>query len=223
VTSFAAVLFDMDGVLIDSEPVWEDVRRRLVERLGGHWTDDMQRQMMGVRTDVWSSAFSDLVGRSLGPSAIVDLVIDDIAAEYRRHLPLIDGAADAVRNLARDFPLGLVSGSPRKLIDLTLRLADLTACFRTVMSTDEISRGKPAPDPYVELAHRLGFEPAACVAVEDSTNGLRSALAAQARVVAIPRGEHLPDEETLGLADAVLETIKDLTPARLQGLGATKL
>jgi HAD superfamily hydrolase (TIGR01509 family) len=212
VSTVQAVLFDLDGVLIDSEPVWERVRREFVERMGGHWNTQIQEQMMGVRTSEWSAALSELLGGSLTPTSVADLVVEEMAASYRRSLPLIQGAVETVHNLALRFRLGLASGSPRSLIKLALQLADLAHIFEVFVSTDELSHGKPMPDPYVYLAHRLGLEPQECAAVEDSANGLRSAFAAQARVVAIPRGQYLPDRETLTLAHTVLKNIIELTP-----------
>jgi len=213
-----ALLFDLDGVLIDSEPVWERVRRAFVHRHGAEWSADVQRSMMGVSTDVWSSALSELIGGEPGPDKVARLVIDEMASEYRRRLPMIDGAAEVVRRLARSYPLGIASGSPRSLIELVLELSGLAACFQAVLSSDEISRGKPAPDPYLELASRLGIEPADCAAIEDSSNGLRSALAAGAVVVAIPPRANIPDPDLLALAAAVLDDIGQLTPELLDGL-----
>ncbi|HSS93072.1 MAG TPA: HAD family phosphatase [Candidatus Dormibacteraeota bacterium] len=215
-----AVLFDMDGVLIDSEPVWERVRREFIERRGGQWSTELQKRMMGVSTAVWSEELSEQLAGSLSPSAVAGVVIAEMASSYQRFLPQIDGAAVVVRNLARHFRLGLASGSPRSLIVLALRIANLTDCFDVVLSTDEVNRGKPAPDPYEELARRLGLKPAECVAIEDSTNGLLSATAAGARVVAIPRGQHSPDAAALAAADAVLDDIYELTPELLLALPA---
>ncbi len=213
-----AVLFDLDGVLIDSEPVWERVRRAFVEGRGGRWSSDLQRRMMGVNTAVWSSALSEQLRGSLSPGAAAEMVIAEMASEYERRPPEIDGVAAAVRRLAARFRLGLASGSPNTLIVLALRLAGLEDCFDAALSADEVDRGKPAPDAYLELARRMGLDPAECVAVEDSTNGLRSAIAARMRVVAIPRGPHVPDEATLAATEAVLADITALTPELLLSL-----
>jgi HAD superfamily hydrolase (TIGR01509 family) len=213
-----ALLFDLDGVLIDSEPVWERVRRDFAERSGAPWTGAVQVRMQGVSTSTWSTTLSDLVGGSPPPAVVAELVIAELASSYRRDLPLIPGAAAAVRRLSTRFVLGLASGSPRSLIELTLQLVGVAECFQAVLSADEVGRGKPMPDPYLELARRLDIEPSACIAIEDSTNGLRSALAAQMRVIAIPRGEHVPDRDVLARADATLADISELTPELLLGL-----
>jgi HAD superfamily hydrolase (TIGR01509 family) len=214
------MMFDLDGVLIDTEPIWERVRRTFAEQHGGIWTAELQTRMMGVRTADWSTALSQASGGAITPEAAADEVIDRLASAYRQGLPVIDGAVPTVRGLSRRFRLGLVSGSPTALIRLTLQLLDLTGCFEVAMSADEVRHGKPMPDPYLELANRLRLNPSACVAVEDSGNGIRSAAAAGARVVAIPRGEHQPDAATIHLADAVLHSITELTPELVTRLSA---
>lgn len=207
-----AVLFDLDGILVDTEPIWERVRRSFAEQHGGRWTGELQTQMMGARTADWSAALSSATGGKISPDAAAAAVVASLATAYRQRLPVIPGAPDAVRALARRFRLGLVSGSPAELIALTLQLMDLTECIEVAMSADEVKHGKPLPDPYLELAHRMRLDPGVCVGVEDSGNGIRSAAAAGMRVVAIPRGDHRPDATTLGLAAAELTSISELTP-----------
>jgi HAD superfamily hydrolase (TIGR01509 family) len=213
------VLFDLDGVLIDTEPIWERVRRTFAQEHGGRWTAELQTQMMGVRTADWSTALSNITRGKITPEAAAREVIEKLAALYRQNLPVIDGAVETVRALAPRFRLGLASGSPPELIALTLQLMELTECVDVAMSADEVQHGKPMPDPYVELARRLRLDPAVCVAVEDSANGIRSAAAAGAHVVAIPRGEHHPDSATLRLAGAVVRSIFELTPELVMSLG----
>ena len=207
-----AVLFDLDGVLVDSEPIWEQIRRDFSTHRGGTWSGEVQRRMMGARTAEWATKLSENVGGQVSPEAAAKAVIDELAASYRTRLPLIPGAAEAVRALARDFKLGLVSGSPPSLIALSLELLGVTDCFEVTMSADDVARGKPAPDPYLELARRMGQSPAACAVVEDSGNGIRSGHAAGMLVIAIPRGEYQPDADTLSLAAAVLADITELGP-----------
>jgi HAD superfamily hydrolase (TIGR01509 family) len=211
-------MFDLDGVLIDSEPIWEHIRRRFAEERGGRWTGEIQRRMMGARTADWSGALSEVTGGTVSPESAAEAVIADLAATYRRDPPVIPGAQEAVRALARDFRLGLVSGSPPVLIHLVLQVLGLADCFEVAMSADDVAHGKPEPDPYLELARRLGVATAGCGAVEDSANGIRSAHAAGAQVVAIPRGEHQPDEAALKLAQVVLPSIRELTPDLVRGL-----
>ena len=208
------MLFDLDGVLIDTEPIWERVRRTFAQEHGGGWSGELQTQMLGVRTADWSN----ITGGKIRPEAAAREVIENLADAYRQDLPVIDGAVDAVRALAPRFRLGLASGSPPALIALTLQLMDLTDCIEVAMSADEVQNGKLMPDPYLELARRLHLDPAVCVAVEDSANGIRSAAAAGAHVVAIPRGEHRPDSATLRLAGAVVPSISELTPELVMSL-----
>lgn len=175
---------------------------------------------MGVRTNDWSTELRNATGGHLEPEAVATAVIEDLADEYRKGLPVIAGAVPAVRRLAAETRLGLVSGSPSSLIELVLRLTGLTDAFEVAMSADEVQRGKPAPDPYLGLAARMHVLPTSCVAVEDSANGIRSARSAGMAVVAIPRGEHRPGSEVLDLAGVVLDDISELTPAALRRLAA---
>jgi HAD superfamily hydrolase (TIGR01509 family) len=213
-----AICFDLDGVLVDTEPIWERVRRRYAEKRGGRWSDDLQARMMGVQTRAWAHELSEATGGQISPESVADEVIADLAREYERRLPVIDGAVPAVRSLAASFQLGLVSGSPQSLIALVLDLMGVADCFEVAMSADEVEHGKPDPDPYLGLARRLRVAPGACAAVEDSANGIRSAHSAGMHVVAIPRGKHRPAEEVLGLADRVLAGIAELTPGLVGGL-----
>ncbi len=217
--SIQAVLFDLDGVLIDTEPTWDRVRGEFAERHSGRWTAELQQRMMGARTADWSRALSDVTAGALTPETAAEEVIARLAAIYRRQLDMIPGAAGTVRVLAREFRLGLVSGSPEVLIRLVLHLSGLAGCFEVAMSADDVARGKPDPDPYIELAHRMGVATDHSAAVEDSANGIRSAAAAGAHVVAIPRGEHRPGAEILQLAAVVLESISELTPDLVRRLG----
>ncbi len=207
-----AVVFDLDGVLIDSEPVWEEVRRSFVAEHGGRWQPDSQRRLMGMSTAEWSRYLSEELGVGLPPREVATAVIDRMADRYRESLPLLPGAVDAGRRLAPAWRLGLASSSPPRLIRLVLERAAIAELFKAVGSTEDVERGKPAPDVYLAVTSRLDVQPRRCVAVEDSTNGLRSALAAGLRVVAVPRPEYPPDPETLARVDRVLGGLDELTP-----------
>ncbi|ROT34002.1 HAD family hydrolase [Micromonospora sp. HM5-17] len=206
-----AVIFDLDGVLVDSEPVWERVRRRYVDARGGRWQADTQHRLMGMSTGEWSRYLHDELGVPEPPERIAADVIGEMADEYARQLPLIDTAAEVVRRLARRWPLGLASSSPRRLIEVALEATALTDVFRATLSTEEVARGKPAPDAYLAVAERMGVPAGRCVAVEDSTNGVRAAAAAGMRVVAVPRRSYplTPDAEQL--AAVILTDITELT------------
>jgi HAD superfamily hydrolase (TIGR01509 family) len=213
-----AVVFDMDGVLIDSEPVWERVRRTFVADRGGRWPDDAQDRMMGMSTAEWSAYMSADFGLRLPPRQVADLVIAAMAAEYEIHLPLLPGAVDAVRALSARWPLAVASSAPKSLIGTVLDAAGLRPAFRAAVSSEEVERGKPAPDVYLEAAKRLGIAPANCAAIEDSSNGLRSAAAAGMTVIAVPRPEYPPAEDALAGARVVLGSLTGLSAAAVASL-----
>lgn len=214
-----AVVFDLDGVLIDSEPVWEQVRRGLVTERGGHWAADAQRRLMGMSTPEWARYLSEDLGVGLPPGEVAALVTERMAARYREHIPLLPGAAGAVRRLAARWPLGLASSAPAVLIETVLQAAGLRPDFQVTMSTEQVPHGKPAPDIYLAVAGCLGVTAAGCAAVEDSSNGLRSAAAAGLRVIAVPRPEYPPDPDALGQASLVLPGLDGLTPDAVAALG----
>jgi HAD superfamily hydrolase (TIGR01509 family) len=212
-----AVVFDLDGVLLQSEEVWDAVRERYVRERGGRYDDEVQRAMMGMSAPEWSRFLHEEAGVPDDPETINREVVRRMLEAYRRELPLLPGAVDAVRRAAAAFPLALASSSNREVFEAVLELADLADCFSATVSSEEVERGKPAPDVYLEAARRLGVLPERCAAVEDSHAGIRSAKSAGMRVVAIPNASYPPDEEALELADIVLESLDDLTPGRIEG------
>ncbi|MFE9581869.1 HAD family hydrolase [Nocardia sp. NPDC006044] len=207
-----AVVFDMDGVLIDSEPVWEQVRRDYVAERGGQWLPDAQQRLMGMSTREWSAYLSTDLGVDAAPETVARDVIERMAAHYDRAVPLLPGAIDAVRRMSGQWPLGVASSSPRALIDVVLGRTGLIEFFEATCSTEEVDRGKPAPDVYVAVAAALRQRPTDCAAVEDSSNGLRSAHAAGLRVIAAPRPEYPPAPDALALAAHVIADLAELTP-----------
>lgn len=211
-------MFDLDGVLIDSEPVWEQVRRQVVAEHGGHWTPQAQRRIMGMSTGEWARYLSEDLGVGLPPETVAAMVVEQMAARYTERLPLMPGAVEAVRRLAAGWPLGLASSSPPSLIGTVLDASSLRACFAAVMSTEQVARGKPAPDIYLAVAGRLGRRPQRCAAVEDSANGLRSAAAAGLPVIAIPHPEYPPEPDALALAMVALPGLAGLTADVITGL-----
>jgi HAD superfamily hydrolase (TIGR01509 family) len=217
-----AVVFDLDGVLVESEGVWNAARKDIALRSGGRWPPDAQRVMMGMSSTEWSAYMHEDLGVSMSPAEISDTVVARLADLYRGHLPLIPGARQAVIRLARVWPLGLASSANRRVIDLVLILARLKECFAATVSSEEVPRGKPAPDVYLESARRIGVLAERCAAVEDSSNGLRSAAAAGMTVFAVPNREFPPSDEALALAADVLDSIAELTPERLQRATAVK-
>jgi HAD superfamily hydrolase (TIGR01509 family) len=215
-----AVVFDLDGVLLDSEQVWDDVREQLTRERGGRWHGNAQREMMGMSSIEWSRYMHDTLGLAEPPEEISAEVVRRLEERYRNQLPLLAGAREAVERLAARWPLGLASSSNRALIDLVLDVSGLAGFFRVTVSSEEVARGKPAPDVYLEAARRLEVAPENCAAVEDSSNGLRSAKAAGMRLIAIPNPHFPPDEESLALADVTLGSLAELTPATVAGGGS---
>jgi HAD superfamily hydrolase (TIGR01509 family) len=204
------VVFDLDGVLIDSERVWDGVREELAGERGGTWNPGAQRDMMGMSSPEWSHYMHERIGLSDSPEEINRIVVERMLERYHAGPPWIPGALEAVRRTAASFTLGLASSSNRELIDAVLEAGAITALFRTTVSSEEVARGKPAPDVYLEAAARLGAEPHDCVAIEDSHNGIRSAKAAGMACIAIPNAE-FPPGEAVEEADAVLDSIAELT------------
>jgi HAD superfamily hydrolase (TIGR01509 family) len=210
-----AIVFDLDGVLIQSEEVWDEVREAYVRERGGRYDDEVQRAMMGMSSPEWSGYLHEVAGVPDEPEEINAEVVRRMLAAYRAHLPLIDGAVDVVRRLSTRYPLGLASSSNRALIDAVLELAGLTPYFAVTVSSEEVARGKPAPDVYLEAARRLDAVPDACVAVEDSHGGIRAAKAAAMRVIVFPNPSYPPDAASLELADVVVHSLDELTPELL--------
>jgi len=208
----AAVVFDLDGVIIDSEQLWDEVREGLARERGGRWSEQAQADMMGMSSTEWSRYMHEVVGLPEPPDEINREVVSRMLVRYAEPLPLIDGAVAAVKRVAADWPLGVASSSNRELIDQALELSGLAPYFKVTVSSEEVARGKPAPDVYLEVAHRLGVEPSRSAAIEDSANGIRSAHAADMHVVAIPNRAFPPPADVLALANVVLESIKELDP-----------
>ena len=211
-----AVVFDLDGLLIETEEVWDEVREALVRERGGRWTETAQQDMMGMSSKEWSQYMHDELGLEGSPEEINDLVVERMAERYREHLPLLPGAVEAVRRIAARWPLGVASSSNRPLIDLVLELSGLARYFRATVSSEEVPRGKPAPDVYLEAARRLGVAPERAAAVEDSEAGIRAASAAGMRVVVIPNRSFPPSDEAVSRADDVLGSLDELTPEAIE-------
>ena len=207
-----AVVFDLDGVLINSEPLWDEVRRGLASSRNRPWPDDATRAMQGMSTAEWSRYLAEVVGIPSSAETIAEQVIGTIARRYEVAVPLIPGAIDAVRRLAGRFKLGLASSSPRRLIDVVLEASGLAAVFDATLSTEEVEAGKPSPAVYHEIVRRLGVPPKETAAVEDSSNGLRSAHAAGLFVVALPHPAFPPAADALALASVQVNALADLTP-----------
>lgn len=211
-----AVVFDLDGVIVDSEHAWDEVREELAHERGGHWHDRAQAEMMGMSSPEWSRYMHDVIGLTDTPEEINDEVVRRLLVRYSEELPLIDGAVEAVRRLGGSYRLALASSSNRSVIDAVLAEAGLASLFDVTVSSEEVPRGKPAPDVFLEAARRLALPPERCAAIEDSGNGIRAAHEAGMRVIAIPNVRYPPPADALALADVVHTDIHELGPESLR-------
>jgi len=215
-----AVIFDLDGVLMDSEQRWNEAKEALVRETGGRWREEAPRVMMGMSSPEWSAYLRDELGVPMDAGAINGEIVRRMQDGYRRELPLLPGAGEAVRALAERWPLGLASSANREVIDLALELAGFGDAFRVTVSSEEVERGKPAPDVYLKAAGELGVAAARCVAIEDSSSGLRAAAAAQMTVIAVPNPHYPPDPDALALAAATVGAVGEITPALVERAAA---
>jgi len=206
-----AVAFDLDGLLLDTEQVWDEVREAITRERGGRWHDRAQADMMGMSSVEWSRYMHEVLALPQSPEELNRLVVKRMLERYRERLPLVDGAVEAVRRLGERWPLALASSSNREVIDAALELLGVADLFQATVSSEEVARGKPAPDVYLDVARRLGVAPETAVAIEDSANGIRSAKAARMRVIAIPNPHYRPPDAVLADADAVLDSLVELT------------
>jgi HAD superfamily hydrolase (TIGR01509 family) len=211
-----AFVFDLDGVLLDSEQVWDEAREQLANERGGRWHPEAQREMMGMSSPEWSRYMHDVIGLPEPPEEINREVVERLVATYRNHLPVITGAREAVERMAARWPLGVASSSNRELIELVLELVGVDQLFAALVSSEEVAHGKPAPDVYLEAARRLGIDPTNAAAVEDSYNGILAAKAAGMCVLAIPNAHFPPGPDALEQADAVLDSLDELTPEAVE-------
>jgi HAD superfamily hydrolase (TIGR01509 family) len=215
-----AVVFDLDGVLLDSEQRWNAAKQALVRETGGRWRDDAASVMMGMSSTEWAAYLRDELGVPLDVDAINREVVRRMHEGYAESLPLLPGATEAVPALAARWPLGLASSSNREVIDDVLELAGFAGAFRVTVSSEEVPRGKPAPDVYLEAARRLGVAPGRCVAIEDSSNGLRAAAAAGMAMIAVPNPHYPPEPDALALAAATVAVVGEVTPELVESVGA---
>jgi HAD superfamily hydrolase (TIGR01509 family) len=217
----AAVIFDMDGVIIESELLWDRAREELVTAAGGRWLEDSDTAMMGMAAPEWSAYMRDHLRVPLTAEQINARVVERLSAFYRERLPLIDGAVAAVRAAAARWPVAIASSSDRELIDLVTDLAGLAGVLGATVSSEEAGRGKPAPDVFLRAAELLGTEPERCVAIEDSANGIRAARAAGMPVVAMPSRDFPPAASLLAEAAVVVDGPAEITPELIERAGGS--
>jgi HAD superfamily hydrolase (TIGR01509 family) len=212
-----AVVFDLDGVLVDSEHVWDEVREELARERGGRWHDEAQSDMMGMSSTEWSRYMHDVIGLPDPPDQINREVVRRMLAHYEANPPLVPGALEAVERLAADYRLAVASSSNRPIIATVLSTAGLDRFFEVLVSSEEVAQGKPEPDVYLEAARRLDVSPQRCAAVEDSGNGILAARAARMYVIAIPNRRYPPTADALVLAHVVCASINQVTPEIIAG------
>ncbi len=210
--SVAAVCFDLDGTLIRSEEIRDAVRRAYVRESGGTWTSEAEHDMVGMHLAEWAHYMHDRLGVSRAPVRIAREIEARIEAIYRDGIPLAAGARDALARCAAVWPLALATGSTRRLIELVLELGNLGSFFTVTVSVDDVGRGKPAPDVYLRAATLLGVDPRACVAIEDSASGIRSARDAGMRTIALLDPAYGIDRAERSTADATIASLVELTP-----------
>ena len=213
-----AVVFDLDGVLMDSEQLWNQSKQEVVRESGGRWREDAPTAMMGMSSPEWSRYMRNALGVPMAIDEINRAVVERMEQHYREHLPLLPGAVEAVRSLHRHWPLALASSANREIIDFALDAAGLAREFSATVSSEEVEHGKPAPDVYLEAARRLEVSPDRCVAIEDSSNGLRSGAAAGMAVIAVPNQHYPPDDDALALAATCVPTLLEITPELVERL-----
>jgi HAD superfamily hydrolase (TIGR01509 family) len=207
-----AIVFDMDGVLVDTERDWDASRRQVAEAAGGRWTPEATTDMIGMSAPEWSRYMHEELGVDATPEQINDRVVAVMLERVGSNPPLLPGAAEAVQQLAERWPLAVASSANRPVIEAVLRATGLDRHFNAVVSSEEVAHGKPAPDVYLAAARALDVEPAAVVAIEDSANGIRSAAAAGMTVVAFPNAHFPPDEDALRLAEFRIGALDELGP-----------
>ena len=213
-----AVIFDLDGLLLDSESAWDGARRALVAEHGLEWREGATEAMLGMSAPEWSRYVRDELGVPLEPAEISDRVVANMLDAYEQRLPLLPGAEAAVERIAERWPLGLASSSNKPVIDRVMETSGWGEVFRVWVSSEEVDRGKPAPDVFLEAARRLGTDPGEAAGIEDSHNGILAARAAGlVRVIAIPNHEFPPGAQALAAADVVLGSLGELTPDVVEG------
>ena len=213
-----AVIFDMDGLLVDSEPVWFRARRELLARFGKRWTDSDQEPLMGVSTSIWVDYVIEMLEGAMSADEVLHTVVGVMVAAYEGgDVPLLPGASEALQHCTGNYRVGLASGSPRLLIDAALTGAGWHASFEQIISSDECPRGKPAPDVYLEIMRRMDLSPETTAVVEDSAAGIQAGKAAGAKVIAVPGGFTSPNSAAVSQADMRLESLRAL-PSALEGL-----
>lgn len=206
-----AIIFDMDGLLVDSEPVWEKARKGMADEAGKPWTRDDHRSVMGVSTDEWVAYMIQRMELSFTPQEVQDQIVQRMLAMYREQIPYLPGAIEAIEMAAKNYPIALASGSHPSLIEAVTNDIHLQGKFQVIVSVDEIGAGKPSPDVYLQTARRMGFPAEQCLCLEDSSNGILAGLRAGMKVIAVPDPRFAPVHEILDQAHLVLNSLEEFS------------
>lgn len=217
-----AVIFDLDGVLLDSESAWLAAKRAVVDDWGGRWKEEASRAMLGMSAPEWSVYMRDELAIDRAPEEIDAEVVKRLLVGYRERLPLLPGAVEAVERLAARWPLGLASSSNLEVIEVVMEAGGFARSFDTWVSSEEVAGGKPAPDVFLEAARRMGADPATTAAIEDSHNGILAADAAGMAVIALPNHEFRPGDDALAHAELVLDSLDQLTVEAVSSIVARR-
>lgn len=214
-----AVIFDMDGLLVDSEPVWDRVRASMTREAGVPWTAADHQALMGVSTDEWASYMIEHLGLAASPQEVIDEVVERMRASYRAGIPWLPGALEAVALADAHYRTALASGSHPALIETVTADPDIAGRFAVIVAADEVGRGKPEPDVYLATAARLGVAPERCACIEDSGNGIVAGARAGMHVIAVPDPRFPPAADKLAQAELVLTSLLELSRSSIDGLG----
>lgn len=213
-----AIIFDLDGLLVDSEPHWNEARRQMATERGKDWNQDDSKACMGVSTRTWANYMIRRLELDLSPDHVVSRIVGTMQAFYAHQIPYLPGAVEAVDLAARFYPTGLASGSHRSLIDTVLNDTPMRGKFKAVVCSDQVPAGKPASDVYLETARELGVKAVDCVCLEDSVNGILAGRAAGMKVIAVPDHRLPPSQEVLHQADIVLPSLQAFNLGVIQSL-----
>jgi beta-phosphoglucomutase-like phosphatase (HAD superfamily) len=214
-----AVIFDMDGLLVDSEPVWDRARKEMANEAGKEWDQEDHKAVMGVSTQEWAAYMINRLGLTLPPREVQEQIVERMVEMYRIGIPYFPGAIEAVHLAANHFPTALASGSHRMLIDTVAADAPMRGKFQVIVAADEVGAGKPAPDVYLAAAHRLGVKPENCVCLEDSGNGILAGVRAGMKVIAVPDPRFAPKQALLNQAHLVLTSLTEFSLSTITRLG----
>lgn len=218
-----AVIFDMDGVLVDSEVYWGQSREEFAKDRSKVWTDEFQREAMGQSTIGWAQVMKERLKLSQTVDEIIVEMKERVIAHYEGRMPTRPGALEAVQLAAENYRVGLASGSPTNIIQRVMQLTGLDQIFEVTVYGDSIAKGKPAPDIYIEAMKRLNITPEVTVGIEDSANGIRSLKAAGMYIIAAPSPDYPLSSDILAISHAHITSLEEFSVNLVNSLEETSL